>query len=98
MGVSNEPPHQRGFSAIEVVIAVVVVAALAATGYLAYGRMKDASQTPTASEQIQKGNAPIAPKVSNTSDLDTASKTLDNTNLDATLSDTADLDTELNNF
>ncbi|HTH72730.1 MAG TPA: prepilin-type N-terminal cleavage/methylation domain-containing protein [Candidatus Pristimantibacillus sp.] len=90
--------RQRGFSVVEVVIAVVVVAAIATTGYLAYGRMKDASKAPTASDQVQKGTTPSAPAVSSAKDLDTSSKTLDDTNVDATTADTADLDAELNNL
>lgn len=90
--------RQRGFSAVEVVIALVVVAAIGATGYLAYGRMKDASKTPTASEQVQKSSAPAAPAVSNANDLDKASKALDDTNVDASSADSAALDTELKNL
>lgn len=90
--------RQRGFSAVEVVIAVFVVAAIGATGYLAYNRMKDANKTPTASDQIQNGSAPSAPTVSGASDLDTAAKTLDNTNVDASLSDSSALDSEAGNF
>ncbi len=90
--------RQRGFSAIEVVIALVVVAAIGGTGYLAYNRMKDANKTPTASEQAEKGSTPSAPVVNNTADLDTASKALDNTNVDASATDTTQLDSELNNF
>ena len=90
--------RQRGFSAVEVVIAVVVVGAIAATGYLAYGRMKTASKTPTASDQAQQATTPTAPAISSTKDLDSSSKVLDNTNLDATATDTSDLDAETANF
>jgi len=90
--------RQRGFSAVEVCIAVAVVAVIAATGYLAYNRMKDANKTPTASDQVQTGSAPSAPTVTDTSDLDTAGQALDNTNVDASASDSAALDTELNSF
>lgn len=89
---------QRGFSVVEVVIAVLVVAAIGATGYLAYNRMKDANKTPTASDQVKDGSAPSAPTIKDTNDLDSASKTLDNTNVDASASDTTELDSELNNF
>lgn len=89
---------QRGFSAVEVVIAVVVVAAIGATGYLAYNRMRDAGKTPTASDQVEQASAPSAPAVGDTADLDSASKTLDQTNVDASLSDTAELNSEATNF
>lgn len=90
--------RQRGFSAVEVVIAIVVVAAIGGTGYLAYDRMQDAGKTPTASDQADNGSAPTAPDVKDTDDLDSAAKTLDDTNVDASLSDSTQLDTELNNF
>lgn len=89
---------QRGFSVIEVTIAVFVVAAIGATGYLAYDRMKDADKTPTATEQTENANTPTAPAVNDSKDLDEASKALDETNLDASLSDSAELDTEASNF
>lgn len=91
-------PNQRGFSAVEVILAVVIVAAIGATGYLAYDRMKDANNTPSASQQAEDGTAPAAPSVSDTNDLDKAAKTLDETNLDASVSDSAELDSELQNF
>ena len=90
--------RQRGFSAIEVVIAVLVVIAIGATGYLAYNRMKDTAKSPTASEQAEKGTTPDAPTIDDTGDLDTAAQILDQTNLDASASDSTELDTELNSF
>ena len=89
---------QYGFSVVEAVIAVLVVAAIGVTGYLAYNRMKDSSKTPTASEQTENATAPSAPSVGSAKDLDSASKALDNTNLDASASDTAQLDSETSNF
>jgi prepilin-type N-terminal cleavage/methylation domain-containing protein len=89
---------QHGFSAVEVVIAIFVVAAIGATGYLAFGRMKDASKAPSASEQVQEGTTPAAPAVDDQSDLDAAAKTLDETNLEASTADSAALDTELSSF
>jgi prepilin-type N-terminal cleavage/methylation domain-containing protein len=89
---------QRGFSAVEVVIAVVVVAAIAGTGYLAYSRMQDSNKTPTASEQTTGGTTPSAPEVNDDSDLDAASKALDETNVDASTTDSSELDTEVSNF
>ena len=91
--------RQHGFSAIEVVIAVVVVAAIGATGYLAFSRMRDAGKSPSAADQVEQASAPTAPAtISSTGDLDKSAKALDNTNLDASANDTADLDSELNSF
>jgi Tfp pilus assembly protein PilV len=91
-------PQQRGFSVVEAVIAVLVVAAIGATGYLAYSRMKDSSKTPTASDQVEKASAPTAPTISKAKDLDKASSALDSTNLDASSTDTSQLDAEVSNF
>lgn len=89
---------QYGFTAFEGVIIVLVVAVLAAAGYMVYSRMNNtASKTSSTSDQATS-TTPTAPAVNNTSDLDTASKTLDDTNVDATVSDTAQLDSELNQF
>ncbi len=90
--------QQRGFSVVEAVIAVVVVAAIGVTGYWAYSRMQTASKTPSASEQTQKATTPAAPTVSDSNDLDKASQALDQTNLDASTTDTTQLDTEVNSF
>ena len=91
-------PMQRGFSAVEVVIVVFVLAAISVTGYLAYNRMRSANKTPTAAEQKDKAATPSAPSVNNADDLDKAARTLDATNLDASLSDSAELDSELKAF
>jgi len=90
--------RQRGFSAIEVVVAVLVVAAIGATGYLAYNRMQEARNTPTASDQTQKAVAPQAPAIDSSKDLDEALDTLNNTNINASLTDSSDLDTQLKSF
>ncbi len=89
---------QRGFSAVEVVIAVFVVGAIVATGYLAYSRMQNSEKAPTAAEQTNQANTPSAPTIKDASDLDAAAAALDNTNVDASTSDSAQLDSEANNF
>jgi uncharacterized membrane protein YebE (DUF533 family) len=94
MGTQN----QRGFSAVEGLIAVFVVAAIGVTGYLAYDRMQAANKVPTAAEQTEKATTPAAPAISDSGDLDKAAKVLDETNLEASASDSSDLDTELNSF
>lgn len=90
--------RQRGFSAVEVVIAILVVAGIGVTGYLAYDRMQETTKSPSPSDQADKGVAPPAPEIGDTKDLDDATKALDDTNLDAGTSDTTALDTELRNF
>ncbi|HEY5805942.1 MAG TPA: hypothetical protein VIS56_00970 [Candidatus Saccharimonadales bacterium] len=64
-------------------MAVFIAAAIGVVGYLAYDRTQETNKTPT---------------VSGTKDLDVANKTLEDTNLDASTTDTTELDSELNNF
>lgn len=89
--------HQRGFSAVEVVIAVLVVAAVAGTGYLAYSRIQN-NKSPAATEQTAEDTAQDAPTIDDASDLDRASQALDETDIDASTADSAELDGEVSSF
>ena len=97
-GNTRRPSASSGFSAVEVIIAIFVVAAIGVTGYLAYSRMKEASQTPSATEQADKATTPSAPTINGNDDLDAAAQALDNTNLDASLTDTTQLDSQASTF
>jgi prepilin-type N-terminal cleavage/methylation domain-containing protein len=90
--------RQRGFSAVEVVIALLVLAAIGVTGYLAFNRMQNANKEPSTSEQTANDDASSAPAIADTDDLDAAAKTLDKTDVDAADTDATELDSELNNF
>jgi len=92
--------RERGFTMVEGVVIVIVVLVLASVSYMAYKRMKqqDSTKKDTTSEQSSSADTPSAPTVNNTSDLDEATAALDKTNLDASATDSADLDKELNNF
>ena len=89
----NRLSSQKGFSAVEGLIILVVVAAIGAAGYMVYNRMQNSTPAPTASQTEQ-----TAPAVNDAKDLDTANKTLDATDIDATAADSAELDTELSSF
>ena len=90
--------YQRGFSAVEMVVVVVIVAALVAIGYVVYQRMNNNDKSPTAAEQTTSSKTPSSPSVDKASDLDSASKALDDTNLDAGASDNSAIDKDLNSF
>ena len=90
--------HERGFSAVEAVIAVLVVAAIGVTGYLAFNRMQNTAKAPSASDQAAKATTPEAPAIEDDSDLDAAAKALDETNVDASATDASELDTEVSSF
>lgn len=91
---------QRGFTAVEGIVAVFIVAAVALAGWYVVQRMNadDKTNTPSASEQASGTQTPAAPEMADTADLDTALKTLENTNIDATSSDSRELDQELQAF
>ncbi|HSX29607.1 MAG TPA: hypothetical protein VLE73_03545 [Candidatus Saccharimonadales bacterium] len=87
---------QAGFSAVEALVILVVLAGLAGVGYVAVHRM----QTPTADNAVSVNKSstssePTAPAITTTSDLNQAQQVLDSSELDA--ADT-DLNAQLNSF
>lgn len=66
---------QRGFSVVEVLLVAVVVAVLAFVGYRIYQNRQVKTDVPAPQSSV--------PEVKTTADLDKASKTLDDTNVDA---------------
>lgn len=80
----NIHTNQSGFSVVELVIVLAVVAVLGFVGYsihnLQNNKTADTSTTQTASGQPAKANdVPSAPVINSTSDLNTASTMLDQT-------------------
>lgn len=84
--------RSRGFTAVEAVVAVVIVAAVALAGWFVLNRMDDNKKSTT------ETSTPAAPTVNGTRDLDSANKALDETNLDASTQDSIDLDDQLHDF
>jgi type II secretory pathway pseudopilin PulG len=91
--------RERGFTAVEALIALLVVALIVAAGWFVFNRMqdKDAKTTNTTSQTADSTDT-STPEVNKTSDLDAASETLDNTNVDASTADESALDSELSAF
>lgn len=97
----------NGFSAIELIVILVVFAGLAGAGYM-YMKMKNNSDTtatttststaPTSNSQSSSGSIPTAPQVNSNKDLDTALNTLNQTNLDDGSSDGTQLGTQSSAF
>lgn len=85
--------RERGFTAVELIITLVVVAALVVVGWFVFDRMQDKDDNKTDTTQQTSDD-----EVKSTTDLDTANKTLDDTNLDASTSDSGELDSELSAF
>lgn len=82
----------NGFSVAELLIIVVIVVIIGALGVVGYNSWKNngAKQADTSN----KTTATSVPEVKSTSDLDTVSKLLDNTDLNETTADSQKLGTE----
>lgn len=96
---------QAGFSAFELVIVIAAVGIIALIGYNVYQRQKPDTTTTSSlsstSDQPQAAaiNVPAAPTVKTASDLDKASATLDQINVDSDAnSDLSQLNSELAAF
>lgn len=90
--------RERGFSAVELIIGLFVIAAIVGVGWLAYDRMKDDKKNDTATTTQETSDETTAPAVNSTEDLDKATKTLDDTDLDTSTSDSTELDTQTSAF
>lgn len=96
--------NQSGFSAIELVIILVIVCVLGFVGYSVYDRQQnntsDTGSNQQASEQSSTASdVKPAPEINSTSDLDTASDTLEQTDPSGSNNtDAGQLDNELSAF
>lgn len=91
--MSRNDPH-NGFTILEILISLVVVALVVGTAYYIYNRHQDKNM---AAQSAVSTDTPPAPIINSESDLSTAEETLDDTQVDSTLDDTQ-LDEELSNF
>lgn len=90
--------NNAGFSAVELVIILVVVSALAFVGYMVYSRQQaDKAADGGTSQSAVANDVPAAPEIESADDLDKASATLDDINLDDN-GDQSQLDSELSAF
>lgn len=90
--------NQTGFSAIELIVALVVVGGLAFAGYTVFNRQQAAESADTTTSQPATVNdVPSAPEITDTDDLDKANATLDQVEIDGD-SDSSQLDVELATF
>ena len=90
---------QHGFSVIEVVIVLAVVAVIGLVIYNVATRTQDANQnTQDTVSTAEPAALPAAPEVNSTSDLDAASETLDKIDPDQNDAGVSDVDSELSNF
>lgn len=88
--------RERGFTVVEGLLVLLLVAAIVAAGWFVFNRMKDKEDKDATTNTSQ--SASDASEVNDTEDLDAVNKTLDDTNLDASSTDSSELDTELSGF
>jgi prepilin-type N-terminal cleavage/methylation domain-containing protein len=86
---------QNGFSIVETLIVLLVIAVLGFVGYKVYSRQHDNKATTTASSQpassATANDVAKAPDIKTTGDLDKAAATLDQTDPAASNSDSSQL-------
>jgi type II secretory pathway pseudopilin PulG len=88
---------QTGFSLVEITLAAAVVIIIGALGYVFYTNYQN-SQT-KADEASQATDTSEAPAITNASDLDTATKALDDSDLESNSSDDlSNIDKDLSAF
>ena len=90
--------NQAGFSIVEGLLLLIIVAALAGVGYFVYNQQQDKQAGVNQTSYVAKEDqVPEAPQVETAADLDNADKTIDQVNLDED-SENSELDRELNSF
>jgi hypothetical protein len=91
--------RERGFALVEFIVVLVIVIALAGTGYWVYKQRGDDDKktTNTSQQDTQDGSSDAGdvPEVNDTSDLQAAEQALDDTTIDDS---DAELDAQLNEF
>jgi len=90
--------NQSGFSVVELVVVLVIVALLGAAGYVVYNRHANSKPAATAASQSATANdVPTAPEVNSSSELDQEQSVLDQTDISSS-NDTAQLNSQLQSF
>jgi len=91
---------QSGFSIVEILLVVAVLAIIGFLGYTFYNNQVNktaSSDQQESSQAVMVSDVNTAPAINSTSDLDAATKTLDQTDPSSS-SDVSQLDSELANF
>jgi hypothetical protein len=93
--------REAGFAVVELVIVLLILAALVGGGYWVYKQRsddKDYKNTTNTTQEADDTDTATAPQVNDTDDLQPAEKALDDTNLDASTEDGAELDSQTSSF
>jgi prepilin-type N-terminal cleavage/methylation domain-containing protein len=89
-----------GFSAVEILVVLVVVGIVGGLGYVFYNRMQGDTTPATQASTTQPmttSDVPTAPQITTVSDLDNAQQALDQSNVSSS-SDTSQLDNNTSSF
>lgn len=91
---------QKGFSAVELIIAVVIIGLLVGIGYVAFNRITEEDKTSTQQTTTQQteSNDVEVPEIQSAAGLDTTETTLENIDLEADSAELDQLDEALNTF
>lgn len=91
---------QSGFAAIELVLVLVIVAAIGGIGYYATHKHSQANQQSVATSASQPApvSTPVAPQITTASDLNTAMQALNQTQVGANNTDSSQLNTQVSGF
>ena len=81
---------QTGFTAVEIVLSVALVAGLGFIGVKAYQAHHNASVA-----SVPAAQTPVAPQITSASDLNNAQAALDSSDLDASTADSNSLSSEM---
>jgi hypothetical protein len=94
--------NQRGFSAFELVLVLFIFSLLGYVGYLVYNHQSPNDSLynpgPSGSQSAVANDVSKAPSIKSTSDLDGASKVLDQNNPVTNTNDAKQVDTESSSF
>jgi prepilin-type N-terminal cleavage/methylation domain-containing protein len=93
----NLRSNRSGFSVVEILIVVVVLGLVGFIGYVFYTKQSNTTVNSTTNQSATAEDVPAAPGVTTTSDLEKASKMLDESDT-ASSSDSAELDSQLQSF
>jgi len=93
---------QSGFAGLELIVVIVVVAAVAFVGYyVIHGNNVDSKITPTVSSvvsTIPPVTTPVAPNITTTSNLNSALQALNGTSVSSNNADSTQLSTQSQSF
>ena len=94
---------QSGFAAVELIVFVLLLAAIVGVGYYVWNSHKTSPSTATttgtsSNYQSPPTTVPTAPQVNKASDLSSAMAALNQTNITANSTDSSQLTTEMSSF